>query len=92
MTQTAKQMPEGTNFSALEADRPNEELLNILGLPNFACGQIANGLRRLGWQIAPKAELEQASVLFWMLQLYLKHGEKWRDVGEEILKAPAVQS
>lgn len=69
--------------------KPSEELLWILGQPNFACAGTANGLRAAGQEIPRKAEAEQAAVILWMLNLYLKHGEKWRAAGIEFLENAA---
>ena len=41
----------------------------------------------MGQDIPRKAEEEQAAVLYWMLSLYLEHGNIWREEGQKILKA-----
>lgn len=64
----------------------NKDTLEILGRPNFACRGIANALRAQGTEIPYKAEMEQAHAIHWMLCLYEKHGEKWADEGDKILK------
>lgn len=62
----------------------NAELIEILGRPNFACAQIADVLRADGRLIKERSEDEQAAVLYWMLEIYIKHPDKWREVvGEE---------
>lgn len=66
---------------------PDEEILWILGRPNFYCASYAPYLRRLGIQIEKKAEAEQAAVILWMLNLYFQHGECWRDWAAELLKS-----
>lgn len=58
----------------------------ILGRPNFWCGQIAHSLRRDGRDIPTKAEEEQAAVIHWLLSLYLKHGESFREEAYNELK------
>jgi hypothetical protein len=65
----------------------NEHTRAILGRPNFACMRIAHQLRKMGHEIPNKAEEEQATVLWWMLNLYLKYGDKWQEEGERILKS-----
>ena len=69
--------------------KPSEELLWILGQPNFACAGTANGLRAVGQEIPRKAEAEQAAVILWMLNLYLIHGDKWRNAGIDFLEKAA---
>jgi hypothetical protein len=61
-------------------ERPTDDLIHILGRPNFTCGVLARALR-LGakWDIPQKAEAEQAAVLFWMLTHWLRCGEGWHD-------------
>ena len=63
----------------------NEQIEFILGRPNFWCGAIAHKLVKLGHKIPTKAEAEQAAVIYWMLDLYEKHGDGWREEGEKIL-------
>lgn len=68
----------------------NDELVDILGRPNFTCGPLARSLRELlGHQIERKSEHEQAACIHWMLGLYLEHGSQWAAKGNEILKAAA---
>lgn len=55
----------------------NDDLVEILGRPNFACIQIAKVLRASGVEIKSKAEHEQATVLHYMLAFYLQHGADW---------------
>ena len=57
----------------------NDDMIWILGRPNFWCASVANVLRQDGQEIKTKAEHEQAAVIHWLLSLYLKHGEGWRD-------------
>lgn len=63
----------------------NEDLGDILGRPNFTCVSIANLLRFNGQSIPAKAEDEQASCIYFLLDLYLKHGGAWREKAKEIL-------
>ena len=57
----------------------NEELIFILGRPNFWCSQIADWLRCRGQDIPKKAECEHAHVIHLMLSYYERHGaENWR--------------
>jgi hypothetical protein len=64
---------------------PDDEVRWILGRPCFWCGSIAEALRRNGHDIPTKAEDEQASVIHWMLSMYLKHGDKWREFAHHFL-------
>ena len=59
----------------------NEDLLAILGKPNFVCGPIAHLMKAAGVvDMRPKSEDEQAHVLLWLLRLYLEHGYAWANV------------
>jgi hypothetical protein len=60
---------------------------NILGRPNFACASIAHRMRDMGFEVATKAEAEQALVIFTMLEFYKEHGKDWADKMNEYLKA-----
>lgn len=53
------------------------DMASILGRPNFRCHDLAIFLRARGQTIPPKAEAEQAAVIYWLLGLYLQHGETW---------------
>ena len=64
----------------------NDEVKGILGRPNFTCASIAQVLRMKGQKIKTKAEDEQAAVLYWMLSMYMKHGNQWKAEGEAYLK------
>lgn len=64
----------------------DKEVEWILGRPNFTCIGIANRLRSKGQEIKTHAEEEQAAVIYWMLCLYEKHGEKWKEEGDKLLK------
>lgn len=61
----------------------NDDTKWILGRPNFACIQIAETLRALGQDIPSKAEEEQAAAIYWMLSMYEKYGEDWREKGHQ---------
>lgn len=63
----------------------------ILGRPNFVCGPIAHKLVRLGHKIPPKAEDEQAYVLYWLLELYMEHGAGFRTKASEILSQSVIE-
>lgn len=64
----------------------NDDLREVLGRPCFACGQLASLLRSSGEEIPRKAEAEQASVVFWLLKLVLRHGSLWRDAAADEMK------
>lgn len=66
-----------TNFPLFTLPPLNDDLREILGRPNFRCGQIAAVLRLGGLDIAQKAEAEQAAVIYWMLGKYCMHGADW---------------
>lgn len=56
----------------------NDDLLAILGKPNFVCGPIAQLMKAAGVAaVRPRSEDEQAHVLLWLLRLYLEHGHAW---------------
>jgi hypothetical protein len=57
----------------------DDALLEILGRPNFLCAGLAECLRADGYEIPRKSECEQATVIHWMLKLYLNHGANWRN-------------
>jgi hypothetical protein len=70
----------------------DDDLREILGMPNFACAPIAGGFRAAGFQIAHKAESEQAFVLDWLIGIYLKHGADWRKAAGERLEKVVAQA
>jgi hypothetical protein len=85
-----KQLVLVSNTLAVAASTPltlpfNDDTRLILGRPCFACCGLARRLREKGHQIEQKAEAEQAAVLHWMLNLYLKHGANWAEVGDKEL-------
>jgi hypothetical protein len=52
----------------------DDDLKQILGMPNFACIPYVQAFRRLGYEIKHKAEEEQAFTIDWLLRQYLKGG------------------
>lgn len=71
----------------------DDDLRTILGRPNFACIRLANDLRAVGFEIAHKAEAEQAAVLHYMLGFYLSHGTGWADAcGDDMERRLAALS
>lgn len=71
----------------------DEDLIDILGRPNFLCAGIASILRQGGQEIKFKAEHEQAAAIHFLLKRYLEHGAAWADRAQEELNAmvPAIQ-
>jgi hypothetical protein len=69
----------------------NEDLIAILGRPNFACRGVAEALRAAGQDIPQKSEQEQAATLHYLLGFYLRYGAMWyvhaREDLERISKA-----
>lgn len=62
----------------------NETTRDILGRPGFTVRDYAHMLRDAGYaEVKTKTEDEQAVALFWMLMLYIDHGDNWRKVGGE---------
>ena len=62
-----------------------------LGEMVFRTAPIAHLFRDTGETIPPKAEREQAFVLFWFLRLAIEHNDNWRRVaGAEIERRLAV--
>lgn len=57
----------------------------IMGRPNFTCAAIASLLRSVGFEVAPKAEDEQAAVIFAMLQFHKEYGDNWREKMSDFL-------
>jgi hypothetical protein len=74
MNQVINELPE------LEGD-----LIEILGRPNFQCAALANALRLKGQDIPFKSEREQAAVLHFTLNHFLKDKENWRRLCQEDL-------
>lgn len=75
------------HMSAQQLPPLEGDMLEILGKPNFTVAGLAQRLMQLKlYPTHHKSEVEQATALHWMLNLYLKHGAAWRDEGEKILK------
>lgn len=68
----------------------NDDLIAILGRPNFTCAHLAELLRKSGQDIRRKAEYEQAAVIYWFLDLYLKYGDKWESIAKDDIQARAA--
>ncbi len=66
----------------------NDDEIQILGTPCFACAQPAKLLISAGIyeDKQKKAEYDQAVFAHWGLSLYREHGENWREEGQKILK------
>lgn len=65
----------------------NPEVEWILGQLCFAVANMAKRLNKLGlYDVKPKAESEQAAALHFMLTMYAKYGDGWREKAESILK------
>ncbi|HCJ6015315.1 TPA: hypothetical protein NV987_000102 [Escherichia coli] len=60
----------------------NDDLIAILGRPNFTCSHLAELMRKSGDEIRRKSEHEQAAVIHWFLGIYLEHGDKWEGVAK----------
>lgn len=60
----------------------NDDLIAILGRPNFTCSHLAELMRQSGNDIRRKSEHEQAAVIHWFLGLYLEHGDKWEGIAK----------
>lgn len=67
----------------------NEHTREILGRICLHCGGIADVLRSDNHEIKRKAEDEQAAVIHFLLHMYFKHGDGWREEAEKHLKALA---
>lgn len=61
----------------------NDQTKEILGTVCFKAIHVAALMRKAGYEHAPeqKAEAEQAAMIHWQLNLYLKHGDEWRKFG-----------
>lgn len=78
--ETWKELPSRAGAPPLDDD-----LRFILGRPCFTLIGMANVLRQMGYEIASRAEDEQAVSIHWMLDLYMKHGKAWREEASQIL-------
>ncbi|EQA8340106.1 hypothetical protein ACX9EL_005107 [Klebsiella oxytoca] len=65
----------------------NDDLISILGRPNFMCAHLAELLRKSGEDIKRKAEHEQAAIIHWFLGIYLEHGDKWEGIAKSDIQA-----
>ncbi|MHB2213292.1 hypothetical protein ACX64P_07515 [Raoultella ornithinolytica] len=65
----------------------NDDLIAILGRPNFMCAHLAELLRKSGKNIKRKSEHEQAAIIHWFLGIYLEHGDKWETVAKSDMQA-----
>lgn len=70
----------------------DDDLIEILGRPNFACAELATLLRAGGHSIKNKAEHEQAAVIHFLLGHYLKHGAAWHEHAGAAFEAIAQQA
>lgn len=68
----------------------NDDLIAILGRPNFMCAHLAELLRKSGEDIKRKAEHEQAAIIHWFLSIYLEHGDKWEGIAKSDIQARAA--
>ncbi|PQH13456.1 ead/Ea22-like family protein [Raoultella ornithinolytica] len=68
----------------------NDDLIAILGRPNFMCAHLAELLRKSGEDIKRKAEHEQVAIIHWLLSIYLEHGDKWEGVAKSDIQARAA--
>lgn len=66
---------------------PTPALAEILGIPCFACIPYVRALRMGGWNIANKAEAEQAATIHYFLGHYVEHGTEWWNVARKELAA-----
>jgi len=57
----------------------NDDLIHILGRPNFACAPLAEAMRLGGIKIEQRSENEQAAVIHMMLEHYLANPGSWRE-------------
>ncbi|KGP00553.1 hypothetical protein JT27_15650 [Alcaligenes faecalis] len=64
----------------------NDDLIAILGRPNFICAQLADTLRSGGRDIAKRAENEQAAVIHFLLGHYLADPIQWAEKASTALK------
>ncbi|MFT0167541.1 hypothetical protein ACLKMY_00735 [Paraburkholderia mimosarum] len=68
-------------------DEITPELREVLGWPNFRCGPVAHVFQAAGYDIAERAEDEQAFVLHWFVKLVLRHGADWWSVASDELSS-----
>lgn len=65
----------------------DDDLIAILGRPNFTCIHLAQALRLCGVEIKTKAEHEQATVIHFLLTRYMLHGADWAKHADADLRA-----
>ena len=58
----------------------------IMGRPNFTYAKIAHRMRDMGFEVATKAEDEQALVIWSMLEFHKEFGKDWSDKMNVFLK------
>jgi hypothetical protein len=75
-----------------QLDTLNDDLIAILGRPNFTCIRLAQALRLCGVEIKTKAEHEQAAVIHFLLTRYLRHGSNWATHSDADLRAMLDQA
>lgn len=75
---------------AMQLPDLNDDLIDILGRPNFTCSSIAQILRMGGRDIPRKSENEQAAAIHFLLNHYLADNEKWLQAAGADLKAMGV--
>ena len=79
--------PAVQSLDAREFPAMTPELAAILGTMCFETINLAKILRSAGQDIKTRAEDEQAAVLHWMLSLWFKHGEGWRQAAaQEVMR------
>lgn len=71
----------------LAIDTSDPEVLDILSMLSYTTGPYAGHLRKCGYEIKRKIEVEQAGVMLWWLSLYQRHGKDWREKGAAELRA-----
>ena len=69
-----------------------EDLVTILGRPNFTCIRPAQAMRAGGHEIPSKAEYEQAHVIHFLLGQYFEHGPDWAEKSNSALIAMATSA
>ena len=64
-----------------------KEVYNSITLETREGKQLHICMRDMGFEVATKAEDEQALVIFTMLEFYKEYGKDWTDKMNEMLKA-----
>ncbi len=75
--QTVSMTPRAPPESVHAITTLNDDLVAILGRPNFSCIRLAQALRLCGTEIKTKAEHEQAAVIHFLLMRYMSHSSDW---------------